>query len=41
MWERAFGIEQQFVGLDVIESEFKVVDSLTEYLLSCLVDEVR
>lgn len=41
MWERAFGIEQQFVGLDVINNELKIVDSLTEYLLSCLVDQVR
>lgn len=41
MWDRAFGIEQQFVGLDVIKKELQVVDSLIDYLVSCLDEKLQ
>lgn len=41
MWDRAFGVAQRSVGLEVLEQELATVNELIEYLLTCLNDRIR
>lgn len=41
MWDRSLGVAHRSVGLDSVKNELAVVDSLIQYLLSCLDDKVR
>jgi hypothetical protein len=38
MWERAFGVIQKSVGLDLLKQERETVENLIEYLMSCIDD---
>jgi len=40
MWDRAFGIEQESVGIELVQQEREIVENLIDYVVSCL-DEVR
>jgi len=41
MWERSIGVAHRSVGLEQVAEEVSAIDSLVEYLLSCLEDNVR
>ena len=41
MWERAYEIQRQAVGLDKVKDEIRVVDEFIDYVLSCLDDKNR
>lgn len=41
MWDRAYGVSQDAVGLEQLDHERKVVDSFIDYVLSCLDSEAR
>jgi hypothetical protein len=41
VWERSLEVEANAVGLDAVNSEFATVNSLIEYLLSCLDSDAR
>lgn len=41
MWERAFVVEQNAVGLDKVNSELSIVEDLITYLNSCLDEKIR
>ena len=41
MWERAFGVAQSSVGLDILENEREVVDGFMDYVISCLNEKVQ
>lgn len=38
MWERAFGITQKSVGLELLKQERESVERLVEYIMSCIED---
>jgi hypothetical protein len=38
MWDRAFGVEQESVGLELLKQERETVENLIEYIVSCLDD---
>ncbi len=38
MWERAFGVAQESVGLDLIKQDLATVENLIKYIISCLED---
>jgi hypothetical protein len=41
MWERAFGVSQSSVGLDLLKHEREVVDEFIDYVISCLKEEIQ
>ena len=41
MWDRAYGVSQDAVGLKQLDQERAVVDSFINYVLTCLDSEVR
>ncbi len=41
MWERAFGVAQSSVGLDLINHEREVVDEFIDYVISCLNEKIQ
>ncbi|ORE84964.1 hypothetical protein ATO7_16449 [Oceanococcus atlanticus] len=41
MWERAFGVAQSSVGLDLLENERDVVDGFVDYVISCLKEKTQ
>jgi len=41
MWDRAFGVSQRSVGLEVLQHELATVEELIEYIMSCLDDKIR
>ena len=41
MWQRSIGVSIQAAGLEGVSDELATVDQFTEYLLTCLEDEVR
>lgn len=38
MWERAFGVTQKSVGLELLKQERESVERLVEYIMSCIED---
>lgn len=41
MWNRAFEIQRESVGLDKVSEEISIVTEFIEYVLSCLDDQIR
>lgn len=41
MWERAFGVTQRSVGLDLLKNERQVVDEFIDYVISCLNEKIQ
>ena len=41
MWERAFGVLQSSVGLDLVSHEREVVDDFIGYVISCLKENIQ
>ena len=41
MWERAFGVAQSSVGLDLLRNEREVVDGFIDYVISCLKEKIQ
>ncbi|MGH8557238.1 MAG: hypothetical protein ACRESZ_07190 [Methylococcales bacterium] len=41
MWDRAFGVAQRSVGLEILKRELATVEELIEYLLTCLDEKIR
>lgn len=41
MWDRAFGVAQESVGLELLKQERETVENLIEYIISCLDDGKR
>lgn len=41
MWERAFGVLQSSVGLDLLNHEREVVDDFIDYVVSCLKENTQ
>ncbi|MBU2718989.1 hypothetical protein HF563_06300 [Acidithiobacillus ferridurans] len=41
MWERAFGVAQSSVGLDLLKNEREVVDGFIDYVVSCLKEKIQ
>jgi hypothetical protein len=40
MWDRAFGVEQESVGIELLQQEREIVENLIDYIVSCL-DDVK
>ena len=38
MWDRAFGVEQESVGIKLLQQERETVENLIDYIVSCLDD---
>ena len=41
MWDRAFGIAQESVGLELLNHERETVENLIKYIISCMEDEIQ
>ncbi len=41
MWDRAFGIAQESVGLELLKQERETVENLIKYIISCMDDEIQ
>lgn len=41
MWERAFGVAQSSVGLNLLRNEREVVDEFIDYVISCLKENIQ
>lgn len=41
LWERSLGVEMKSVGLEALKDEVRVVEDLVNYILSCVVDDLR